>query len=253
MMEFLFMAISYLMGSVNNAIIICKTLGLDIRQLGSGNPGTMNMIRSLGLHWGLLTLILDAVKGILPALLGWYFLGEEVMEFGADKMGLYLCALAGIIGHMFPIYYQFKGGKGVASTLGVCMLFNPLVTGISFVILVLIMVFTKIGFIASFIGVGIPLVWQAVVEFIEFGSGSGDIVNLINGFVLLVIYGAVIYMHRGNIVRFVHGKENKIVLFGKNKSAKLNREKVVLQKDLRRQMKAEKLALKNNKNENNDQ
>ena len=60
-------------------------------------------------------------------------------------------------------------------------------------------------------------------------------------------------MHRGNIVRFVHGKENKIVLFGKNKSAKLNREKVVLQKDLRRQMKAEKLALKNNKNENNDQ
>ena len=122
MMEFLFMAISYLMGSVNNAIIICKTLGLDIRQLGSGNPGTMNMIRSLGLHWGFLTLILDAVKGIVPALLGWYFLGEEVMEFGADKMGLYLCALAGIIGHMFPIYYQFKGGKGVASTLGVCML-----------------------------------------------------------------------------------------------------------------------------------
>ena len=94
---FLFMIISYLMGSVNNALIICKILGLDIRQLGSGNPGTMNMVRSLGLHWGLLTLVLDAVKGVVPALLGWYFLGEESMAFGPDKMGMYLCAASVII------------------------------------------------------------------------------------------------------------------------------------------------------------
>ena len=139
---------------------------------------------------------------------------------------------------MFPIYYQFKGGKGVASTLGVCFLFNPIVTGVSFVILFLVMVIGKIGFIASFIGVGIPLVWQAVVEFIEFGSSNGDIYNLINGLLLLAINGAVIYMHRGNIKRFAQGKENKIIMFGKNKSARQNKEKVADQKEQRRQLKA---------------
>ena len=120
-----FIGVSYLAGSVNNAIIICRLLGYDIRSLGSGNPGAMNMIRSVGLWWGVLTLVMDALKGALPALAGWFFLGD-FCSFEGSRIGACLCGLGVIAGHIFPVYYKFKGGKGVASTLGICMVLNPL-------------------------------------------------------------------------------------------------------------------------------
>ena len=116
LMYIAFIGISYLAGSVNNAIIICRLLGYDIRSLGSGNPGAMNMVRSVGLWWGALTLLMDALKGALPALAGWYFLGTP-LSFEGSRIGACLCGLAVIIGHIFPVYYKFKGGKGVASAL----------------------------------------------------------------------------------------------------------------------------------------
>ena len=129
-----FIGVSYLAGSVNNAIIICRLLGYDIRSLGSGNPGAMNMIRSVGLWWGVLTLVMDALKGALPALAGWFFLGD-FCSFEGSRIGACLCGLGVIAGHIFPVYYKFKGGKGVASTLGICMVLNPLLGALSFLML----------------------------------------------------------------------------------------------------------------------
>lgn len=200
--------ISYLGGSINNAIIICKILGYDIRNLGSGNPGAMNMVRSVGLWWGALTLLMDALKGALPAILGWYVLGTR-FSFEGSRIGACLCGLGVIIGHIFPVYYRFKGGKGVASTLGICIVLNPLLGIISFALLLIVIIITKIGFIGSFVGVGIPLIVESVREF-----ASGD---YIGGFALLAILVAIICMHRKNIERLVLGTENKINLFSRKK------------------------------------
>ncbi len=205
---FLCIAVSYLMGSVNNAIIICRFLGCDIRQLGSGNPGAMNMIRSVGLFWGALTLAMDAIKGAVPALMGWYFLGTAC-SFEGSRVGACVCALFVIIGHMFPVYYKFKGGKGVASTLGVCFVLNPILAALSFLLLLVVLLITKIGFLGSFVGIGVPLLVESVREFVR-----GDVIG---GLVLLVILCLVVYMHKSNIQRMVEGRENKIVLFGKNR------------------------------------
>ncbi|MGN1093815.1 MAG: glycerol-3-phosphate 1-O-acyltransferase PlsY [Candidatus Neoclostridium sp.] len=203
--------VSYLCGSVNNAIIICRLLGYDIRNLGSGNPGAMNMVRSVGFWWGALTLLMDALKGALPALLGWFLLGTR-FSFEGSRIGACLCGLGVIIGHIFPVYYKFKGGKGVASTLGVCIVLNPWLGLLSFALLLIVIIITKIGFIGSFVGVGIPLIVESVKEF-----SSGDPVG---GAALLVILAAIIFMHRKNIELLVLGTENKINLFArKNKKA----------------------------------
>ena len=176
--------VSYLGGSVNNAIIICRILGYDIRNLGSGNPGAMNMVRSVGLWWGALTLFMDAIKGALPALLGWYLLGTP-FSFDGSRIGACVCGLGVIIGHIFPIYYKFKGGKGVASTLGICIVLNPWLGLASFVMLLIVIIVTKIGFIGSFVGVGIPLIVESVREFY-----MGDYVG---GVALLAILAAIIF------------------------------------------------------------
>lgn len=216
LMYIAFIGISYLAGSVNNAIIICRLLGYDIRSLGSGNPGAMNMVRSVGLWWGALTLLMDALKGALPALAGWYFLGTP-LSFEGSRIGACLCGLAVIIGHIFPVYYKFKGGKGVASALGISIVLNPLLGVLSFLLLLLIIIITKIGFIGSFIGVGIPLIVESVREF-----AAGDIIG---GLALLAIFAAIIAMHRGNIERLIEGRENKINLFGKKDKPKKNNDK----------------------------
>ncbi len=209
-----FIGVSYLAGSVNNAIIICRLLGYDIRSLGSGNPGAMNMIRSVGLWWGVLTLVMDALKGALPALTGWFFLGE-FCSFEGSRIGACLCGLGVIAGHIFPVYYKFKGGKGVASTLGICMVLNPLLGALSFLVLVAIILITKIGFIGSFVGVGIPLIVESAREF-----ASSDIIG---GIALLAIFAAIIAMHRGNIERMIEGRENKISLFSKKQKPPKNK------------------------------
>lgn len=201
---------SYTYGSVNNAIIISNLIfHKDIRTIGSGNPGSMNMFRSFGIGGGLLTLVLDGLKGAIPSLLGWFILGQQ-FAFGSDRIGLYVCAVFVLIGHIFPVFYKFKGGKGVASSIGICFVMNPLVTAISFVAGVLLLIVTKYGFITSFIILGAPCIYESVVEF-----SRG---NVFYGIVILLIYAAVIFMHRGNIARFVKGKENKTVLFGRKKA-----------------------------------
>ncbi len=123
--------ICYLLGSVNSALIISKLKKGDIRKCGSGNPGAMNMFRNYGFKFGLLTLVLDAIKGVLACLIGWFIVGG--FSFNGTILGKYIGAISVIIGHIFPVFLKFKGGKGIASTIGICFMISPIVALISLV------------------------------------------------------------------------------------------------------------------------
>ena len=102
---------SYFVGNINNAVMISRMKGKDIRQCGSGNPGTMNMLRTYGKFLGVLTLILDVLKGVIPCLLGWLFMGDgQFLRMGSDKLGMYVAGFFAVLGHIYPVVFKFKGG-----------------------------------------------------------------------------------------------------------------------------------------------
>ena len=212
---------SYFFGNINFSIIISNFLKRDVRREGSGNPGTMNMLRSFGVKLGALTLVLDAIKGAVPAIIGWWLIGgtsdnpmAEMMAFGTDKTGLFIAGISVVIGHVFPVLYKFKGGKGVASSIGVCFVASPIISAIAFVIGLIFMFTVKIGSLTSFIITGIPLIYCGVNAIL-----GGRIAE---GVLALCIYAIILCAHHANFVRIFTGNEKQTVLFGKNKSAKKN-------------------------------
>ena len=203
---------AYLLGNVNVSIIISRFKNRDVRNVGSGNPGTMNMLRSFGIKLGVLTLILDALKGAIPALLGWWLLGKgEMFSFGADKIGLFIGGISVVLGHIFPVFYKFKGGKGVAASIGVCFVAAPIVALIAFAVGVLFILTVKIGSLTSFIMTGIPLIYCSVTAF-----SSG---RIIEGALAALIYLIILIAHHSNFARIFKGEEKQVILFGRNKSA----------------------------------
>lgn len=127
----LLVIVSYFIGNISFARLISKNKNEDITKKGSGNPGTMNMLRNYGIKTGAITLILDVLKGVLPSLAGLLLFRHTGLN---ESVGLLVAGLSVIVGHMWPVLYKFKGGKGVACALGVFMVANPLWLLISFVI-----------------------------------------------------------------------------------------------------------------------
>lgn len=206
---------AYLFGNINVSIIISHFKNRDVRNEGSGNPGTMNMLRSFGIKLGILTLVLDAVKGAVPALLGWWLLGKgEMFSFGTDKIGLFIGGISVVLGHIFPVFYKFKGGKGVAASIGVCFVAAPIVALIAFLVGVVFILTVKIGSLTSFIMTGIPLIYCSVTAF-----SSG---RIIEGVLAAAVYVIILLAHHSNFARIFKGEEKQIILFGKNKSASSN-------------------------------
>ena len=147
---FIVMAVvSYFVGCFNFALLISKIKHKDVRKMGSGNPGTMNMSRQFGLKIGGLTLFLDMVKGGLPLLIayfifrGYVFAGTDVL---VSDLARYVCGVSVIVGHIYPVTMKFKGGKGIASTLGMyafalcCETEYPWMAAVVFGILLLLLV-----------------------------------------------------------------------------------------------------------------
>ena len=206
---FVFIAVAlgaYLIGNFNAAITISKCKKRDIRALGSGNPGTMNMFRNFGKAIGMLTLTLDALKGAIPCLLGWFFCGEFCHFYGS-KIGLYVGALSVIVGHIFPVFYKFRGGKGVASSVGVCLVLNWWATLISFAVGALFLIFIKIGSVTSFIILAFPMALHAY----RFAS-EGELACRI---LLFCIFCLTLFAHTKNIIKLYAGNERKVILFKK--------------------------------------
>lgn len=208
---------AYLFGNINTALIISKIKKQDIRKMDSGNPGSMNMFRNYGVILGLVTLICDAVKGAVPCILGWWILGDE-FSFSDDRFGLYLGGLCVIIGHIFPVFLKLKGGKGIASSIGVCLVADPIVTLIMFAVGVAFIIITKMGSVTSFIIISVPLAIEGFKT-----NAVGGYMGVVNALMIFALFSLTLFAHRKNVVKLFRGKESKTVLFGKNKSAKRNK------------------------------
>ncbi len=186
--------IAYLLGSVSFSIVTAKlSKGIDIRQHGSGNAGATNTLRVLGKGPAIAVLVLDILKGVLAVVIAKWIIPDLSSWVPAAS------ALAAICGHTWPIFFGFKGGKGVATTAGVMLTLNFVPALIAFVIAIIIMAITRYVSVGSIIGTAlIPLLmWLN-------GTDSTEILLATLVFVL------VTFRHRSNLVKLMNGTENKL-------------------------------------------
>lgn len=188
----IFTVIAYLFGSISSAIIISKIFGLtDPRQVGSGNPGATNVLRSGNKTAAALTLLGDMLKGLIPVLITKYFTN--------DPTTIALVAMAAFFGHLFPIFFGFKGGKGVATALGVYLALHPFLFLGFMVSWILIAYFFRYSSLAALTSAALSIP-VALILFAE--------LHIIGA--VFVIVGALFYRHRENIDRLQSGTESKI-------------------------------------------
>lgn len=191
--------ISYILGSISVArLITSRRKEGNIVNSGSGNPGTMNMLRNHGIVMGLFTLFCDALKGAIPALFGLLYFGEIDQKLA--YIALFLFGLCAVLGHIFPIFYKFKGGKGIATTFGVFMVADPITSSILFGIMFLTLYVIKIGSVVS-------LLFVTIVAIVQLFRPCMDR-NWVAIVLMLIIILLDIYAHRKNIERLVEDKEN---------------------------------------------
>lgn len=205
----------YLLGNFSSAKFLSHLKHDDITKHGSGNPGTMNMARTYGFKLGFLTLIMDALKGAIPAFVGFSIFKGLTSPTEISYIALFAGGFSAILGHIFPVFNKFKGGKGVACIFGVFAVAEPIWTLIMFVVCLLYLLIFKYGAIASFILITV----LTVVEGFRFRG------NLIICLLLFGIFFLIWFMHRQNFFRLLIGKENKVNLFKRKKDkVKLNRQ-----------------------------
>lgn len=193
--------IGYLIGNISFARIISKRLNNDITKQGSGNPGSMNMLRTFGFKVGILNLFLDSLKGAVSALIGFFIFGGNMSNI-QSIIGIYVGGLGAVIGHNFPVFYKFKGGKGVACILGIYAVANPLWSLIAFAISFVYLYFFDYGAVASFLFITI----LTVLEALKYNSVPEMTV------LLFILFFLTWFMHRENIARLLWGKERKVNL-----------------------------------------
>tara|TARA_B100000795_G_scaffold106823_1_gene78849 strand:- start:1 stop:582 length:582 start_codon:yes stop_codon:yes gene_type:complete len=188
---FYFLIASYLLGSISSAIIICKILGLpDPRTQGSKNPGATNVLRIGGKKVAAFVLLFDGLKGALPVILATYFFAVNIFE-------LTIILLCAFLGHIFPIFYGFKGGKGVATYLGGLI-------GLSF-----------------FLGLAFAIIWLTVAKIVKISSIAALTATLLSPiyfyFITSDLKGTLViflmslficFTHRANIKRIMSGDED---------------------------------------------
>ncbi|MCX6253129.1 MAG: glycerol-3-phosphate 1-O-acyltransferase PlsY [Bacteroidia bacterium] len=198
--------LAYLLGSIPAAVWIGKQLhNIDVRQHGSGNAGATNVIRVLGWKTGIPVLLIDIAKGWLATMLPVFF---NLAEPG-NAMLINLQILAGvtaIIGHIFPVFAGFRGGKGVASVFGVLLALQPLLTTCCFGVFLVVLLITGIVSVSSMsAGIAFP-----VLLFLLFDTPS-LIFKIFSIFVTI----ALVVTHRKNIGRLLRGEESKLIKLGK--------------------------------------
>ena len=186
---------AYLVGSVDFAVIVGRMYGVDIHQEGSGNPGMSNVLRTMGRVPAAMVFIGDTLKGTIGAAMGWVASGSP----DPAVHWAFLAGLAAVVGHCYPIFHGFKGGKGVATGGGVLLFTVPIVAVIEIAVWFLVFWLTKTASIGSMVIVVITipmLIWQGVTG-----------LSLV--WVALII-ALVVWRHRGNIKRMLSGSEEKV-------------------------------------------
>jgi len=196
LVSLLYLSVTYLICSIPFGLIISKVFaGQDIRESGSKNIGATNVARVVGKKLGVLTLILDALKGAIMVIVAKYVFAD--LSYLRDL--LVVIALVAVLGHVFPIYLNFKGGKGVATTVAVLFALN-LVLGISVsVIWLIIFSLFRISAVASLISIFLSIFLANVV----FGSGLEQVL-------CIALFVLIFYRHKENISRIIKGEEKKL-------------------------------------------
>lgn len=188
--------VAYLLGSVNSSILISKAVsGKDIRESGSGNAGATNMLRTMGKKYAVLTLIIDIFKGILAVLFAMLSVKSGGFEWCIYPAGLAVC-----LGHCYPVFFGFKGGKGVATGLGVLLMWDLQTALIVLAAALVIMALTRYVSLGSVTAA----VLFAVIETVKL---RGNIPAMI---CVIAVAALLVWKHRGNIVRLAKGEENKL-------------------------------------------
>jgi glycerol-3-phosphate acyltransferase PlsY len=183
---------SYLVGAIPFGLLVGRFAGVDVRTSGSRNIGATNVARLLGKKFGIITLVLDCLKGFLPI-----FAASRLLPEGPNReLILLLCGILAVVGHMFPVYLKFKGGKGVATGLGVFLYLSPAAIGITCAVFLAAVALSGFVSVGSLLASGLFPLWLWLL-----GEPAGAIVT--GAVIALLIWGR----HHENISRLMRGEE----------------------------------------------
>ncbi len=208
------LAVCYLIGSVNFAMITARICAhKDVRTDGSGNAGMTNVIRTVGLKAGLVTFVGDMLKGVAALMLVKHLLLQpfyaaadgQISALLAPEYALYICGAACMLGHIFPLYYQFRGGKGVSTAIGVLFCINWQAAAFVLATFLILLIITKMVSIGSVMG---AVEW-IIYSFI-YAADKGIGLQLYTTLLAAVIGGLVIIKHKDNIIRLHRGEEKML-------------------------------------------
>ena len=194
--------LSYLIGSINFSIIISKKVaGFDVREKGSGNAGTTNMLRTVGKKAALITLVCDILKGVISILLA--LLIGKIAKEANNSILVQIAGILVIIGHTFPIFFKFKGGRGVATAVGVLLTTNWQIGLICLIFGLVLIALTRMVSLGS---ITAAILFPILVLFIK----TNYIVEGNYFIYSLIIAVMVVFNHRENVKRLLSGTENKL-------------------------------------------
>ena len=209
MVVYIIMAIiAYLIGSVNFSVIFSKKFaGFDVREKGSGNAGSTNMLRSVGKKAAALTLVCDVLKGVVAIVIA-IIVGNIIQDSNKELL-LQIAGIAVVLGHTFPIFFQFKGGKGVATSLGILLMSNWQIGLICLVFALVLMALTRMVSLGS---CAAAVLFPVLTLFINdhytvLTEGKQGSTYLVYSIIMAII---VLFNHRSNIKRILNGTENKL-------------------------------------------
>ena len=209
--------ISYLLGSIPSSLWVGQIFHkMDIRNFGSGNLGTTNAFRNLGWKSGVSVLVLDFMKGFVSS----YWVAMYAFEIGsgpiappgweADAFLKITCGLFAVVGHMFPVFANFKGGKGAATACGMLFGIEPISIGISSAVFITIVLTTRYVSLASILA---SFIYPISLLIMRYGFGyfvDGSIIIF-----AIIIAAGIIYKHKSNIQRLLDGTESRVNIYGK--------------------------------------
>ncbi len=195
LIDILIIVASYLVGSIPTGYIIAKYFyNIDIKTVGSGNIGATNVLRTLGKKMGIMTLIGDVLKGVIPVIFALIY-----KPYPINQNLVFGSALMAFLGHLFPFYLKFKGGKGVATALGIFLVLFPLQTLYAAIIFFLVVLKTR------YVSLGSILAALSMPVFVSFSARDSYQVTL-----AIIISALIIFKHKDNIHRLMEGNENKL-------------------------------------------
>ena len=198
---------AYLLGAIPFGFLIGKAHGVDIRAHGSRNIGATNTGRVVGRRWGLVCLVLDVLKGLVPTIIAGHLLVRDPIDSGMLARWI-LVGVAAVLGHMLPVYLRFRGGKGVATTVGVALGLYPYYT---VAMIAALMLYALVRFSTGLVSLGsltIAVVFPAAF-FIYVGLDEQATLTVCwpLGVVAILLGGMIVVRHRANIVRLLRGEE----------------------------------------------